>query len=418
MSGLARSQLLALSMSAFVLAASEASARADIVMDWNAKADAIAAEKQLGALPHGRNIAVLHAAIFEAVNAVEGRYTPYRLRLATLPTASKDAAAASAGHDVLVALYPDRKQDLDETLARMLADIDQNPGKADGIELGKRAASGILLDRRDDGLEAQETYRPHAAPGIYVPTAIPLFSNAGRMKPWVMTTGSQFRPPPPPALTSDTWVRDYNEVRTLGGQNSTLRTPEQTDIGRFWILTGARTFNPLLRQVATRQKMDLLDCARLYALATMAANDAQIAVFDAKYAYDFWRPITAIRNGDSTGNPATPREEQWRPLGDTPLHPEYPCAHCITSSAVATVLAFLVGDEVGELSLTSPTAPGVVRKWTRISDYADEVMKARIYAGFHYRFSGEVGQAMGRQIGELTVRTVLLRQPQSVDAAR
>jgi hypothetical protein len=155
--------------------------------------------------------------------------------------------------------------------------------------------------------------------------------------------------------------------------------------------------------------MDIVDCARLFALVTMAASDALIAVFDAKYTYNFWRPITAIRNADQTNNDRTPRDAAWLPLGDTPMHPEYPCAHCITSAAVAAVVRGVVGEEVEEISLTSPTAPGVTRKWTRLQDYTDEVSMARIYAGFHYRFSTEVGQEMGRKIGELTSATQMRR---------
>jgi len=145
----------------------------------------------------------------------------------------------------------------------------------------------------------------------------------------------------------------------------------------------------------------------LFALTSMAGNDALVAVFDAKYHYNFWRPVTAIRNADITLNPATPTDASWQPLGDTPMHPEYPCAHCITSAAIGAVLRNVVGDEFGEFSLTSPTAPGVTRKWTRVEDYSDEVSAARIYAGFHYRFSTEVGKDMGKKIGELTVATQL-----------
>jgi hypothetical protein len=151
--------------------------------------------------------------------------------------------------------------------------------------------------------------------------------------------------------------------------------------------------------------MDIVDCARLFALVSIAGTDALIAVFDAKYTYNLWRPVTAIRNADQTNNQATPRDASWLPLGDTPMHPEYPCAHCITSGAVSTVLQGVVGNEVGEISLTSPTAPGVTRKWTRLQDYSDEVSVARIYAGFHYRFSTEVGREMGKKIGELTIAT-------------
>jgi ribosomal protein S19 len=153
--------------------------------------------------------------------------------------------------------------------------------------------------------------------------------------------------------------------------------------------------------------MDLLDCARLFALVEMAGNDAVIAVFDAKYAYGFWRPMTAIRNADQTGNPDTPRDESWLPLGETPMHPEYPCAHCIVSGAVAAVLEGVIGNEVGEFSLTSATAPGVTRKFSRFQDYVDEVSSARIYAGFHYRNSTIVGREMGKKIGELATSTQL-----------
>jgi hypothetical protein len=222
-----------------------------------------------------------------------------------------------------------------------------------------------------------------------------------------MTSGSQFRPAPPPALNSETWTRDLNEIRELGRRDSKKRTAEQTTIGRFWFLTGARTYNPIVREIARTKEMDLVDCARLYALAAMAGSDALIAVFDAKYAFNLWRPVTAIRNADQTNNPATPRDASWLPLGDTPMHPEYPCAHCITSAAVSTVLQGVVGNVVSEIALTSPTAPGVTRRWTRLQDYSDEVSLARIYAGFHYRFSAEVGKEMGKKIGEQLIATQL-----------
>jgi PAP2 superfamily protein len=216
-----------------------------------------------------------------------------------------------------------------------------------------------------------------------------------------MTSGAQFRPSGPPALTSETWTTDVNEIRELGRIDSTKRTPEQTTIGRFWFVTGPRSYNPIVREVAMFKDMDIVDCARLFALTSMAGNDAYIAVFDAKYTYNLWRPVTAIRNADQTNNSSTPRDPSWRPLGDTPMHPEYPCAHCIGSAAVSTVLQSVVGGEIREISMTSPTAPGVTRKWTRLQDYSDEVSAARIYAGFHYRFSTIVGKDMGNKIGAL-----------------
>ena len=384
-------------------------ARADVIIDWNARSDEIAAQKQVRPVNHSRGTAMLHVAMFEAVNAIEGRYLPYKLTLTADRTASKEAAAASAGHDILLALYPDQQSTLDATLATMLAAVADGEPKAKGIELGKKAAADLIALRAKDGIDAQESYRPHTTPGVYIPTVIPLFSTAAAVTPWVMTSGSQFRPAPPPALTSETWTADLNEIRELGRIDSTKRTPEQTTIGRFWFVTGPRSYNPIVRQVAIAKDMDIVDCARLFALTSMAGNDAYIAVFDAKYTYNLWRPLTAIRNADQTNNSATPRDGSWLPLGDTPMHPEYPCAHCINSAAVAAVLQGVAGNEIGEISMTSPTAPGVIRKWVRLQDYSDEVSLARIYAGFHYRFSTIVGKEMGKKIGELAVATQMRR---------
>jgi PAP2 superfamily len=393
---------------AIVLTAAFAgAAHADVIMDWNAKADAIAAEKQALPAQQSRAMSMLHIAMFEAVNGIERRYTPYKLTLSADRSTSKEAAAAAAAYDVLLAIYPDQKAVLDTALTASLSGIPETEGKSNGIVPGKKAAEGVIAFRASDGSDAQESYRPHTKPGVYVPTIVPLFSTIGATTPWVMTFGSQFRPGPPPALDSETWTRDVNEIREIGARNSTVRTAEQTTIGRFWFLVGPRTYNPIVRQAAMAKNMDVVDCARLFALTSIAGNDALVAVFDAKYQYNLWRPVTAIRNADIVQNPATPREESWLPLGDTPMHPEYPCAHCITSAAISTVLRNIVGPEFGEFSLTSPTAPGVTRKWSRLQDYSDEVANARIYAGFHYRFSTEVGKDMGKKIGELTVATQL-----------
>ena len=383
------------------------SARCDVIMDWNTKADAIGIEKQLPNVPNARGLAMLHIAMFEAVNAIDRRYAPYKLNLAAERTTSKEAAAASAAYDILVALYPDQKADLDATLAASLSGIAETEAKSKGIELGKKAAAGIIALRANDSSDKTENYRPYTTPGIYVPTTLPIESTSPALTPWVMGTGSQFRPGPPPALSSETWTRDLNEIREIGSRNSSKRTAEQTNIGRFWFQTGPRTYNPIVKQIAMARKMDVVDCARLFALSSIAGVDAFIAVFDAKYIYNLWRPVTAIRNADLTSNAATPREESWTPLGVTPMHPEYPCAHCIVAAAISTVLQSVAGDEVDAISLTSPTAPGVTRKWTRLQDYSDEVSNARIYAGFHYRFSTEVGKDMGKKIGQLTVATQL-----------
>jgi hypothetical protein len=220
-----------------------------------------------------------------------------------------------------------------------------------------------------------------------------------------MDRPNQFRPGPPPALTSQTWTRDFNEIKALGGRNSTQRTPEQTAIAKFWEATGPAVYWPVARSVAAVPGRDVTDNARLLAVAAVAMDDAVTAVFDAKYTYNFWRPVTAIRNADLDGNDATTPELGWLPFIDTPMHPEYPCAHCIVSSALGAVLVAEIGTgPTPTLSSASPTAGGTVRTWTSVSDFTQEVAFARILDGVHYRNSTEVGSAMGKQIGELAVR--------------
>jgi hypothetical protein len=382
-------------------------AHADAVSDWNAKAEAIAVEKRMLPPPNARGMAIMHIAMFEAVNAIERRYSPYRLNLAAERGASKEAAAAAAAHAVLVALHPDQEKAIDAHLLASLQQIPASEAKASGIALGNKAAAEILAWRATDGTNVPESYRPHTVRGVYVPTVVPVSSTYGGVIPWSMTSGSQFRPGPPPPLTSATWAKDVEEIRSFGSRANSKRSAAQTDIGRFWFVTGPQAWNPIVRQLVAIKNVDIVDSARLFALVAIATDDAFIAVFEAKYHYNFWRPITAIRNADLSNNPATPREPAWLPLGDTPMHPEYPCAHCITSMAAAAVLQSAFGDEIPEVSMTSATAPGVTRRWTRLQDYADEVAMARIYAGLHYRFSNAAGQDMGRKIGQLVVQTRL-----------
>ncbi|HKA72078.1 MAG TPA: vanadium-dependent haloperoxidase [Xanthobacteraceae bacterium] len=392
--------------------------RADVVTDWNARAETIAIEKQTTPAYNARQMAILQVAVFEAVNAIERRYAPYRLTLTAERTLSKDAAAAAAAHAALVAFHPERQEALDAALAASLAAVPDGEAKVKGVALGKTAAAEMLALRAKDGADAPESYRPRTSPGVYVPTTIPVFSQFPAVTPWAMTSGDQFRPAAPPALDSEVWTKDLNEIRELGARNSTVRTAEQTTIGRFWLMTGPRSYNPIVRQLAAAKEMDIVDCARLLALVAMAGSDAIIAVMDGKYAYNFWRPLTAIRNADITGNAATPREASWLPLGDTPMHPEYPCAHCITSSAVGAVLTHVLGPDVPQFSLTSTTAPGVTRTWKTVEDYNEEVASARIYAGFHYRFSTVVGRDMGRRIGTLVASTQLRGATASAAPAR
>ena len=215
-----------------------------------------------------------------------------------------------------------------------------------------------------------------------------------------MERASQFRPGPPPDLASEVWARDLQEVRALGGKNSTVRTAAQTEIARFWEETRPLVYHPLLRQVASMPGRTVPQNARFFAAATMAGDDALIAVFDAKYAYNYWRPVTAIRNAQLTGNSATPAEPGWTPFINTPMHPEYPCAHCVLSGAVGAVMMQELGSTPPpKLSSTSPTLPGVTREWSSVGDFMQEVQLARIYDGVHYRNSTVVGTDLGQKVG-------------------
>jgi hypothetical protein len=387
-------------------------AMADVVTDWNEKAlDAGNAARQTptGQTPaqQARNIAMVHLAMFDALNSIEPRYTPYRV-LKAPNTTSREAAASAAAHYLIVRLYPAQLKEADAALQAALAMVPDGPDKAQGVQLGEKVAAALLEERSTDGADAPDTYRPYGAAGAYVPTILTASWNWGLVKPFAMKSGNQFRPGPPYALTSAQWAKDYNEVKKMGAKTGSERSAEQSDTAKFWEQTGAGSYNQIVQQVAAAKKLDVLDNARLYAHAYLATADAFIAIFDAKYAYNFWRPLTAIRNGDNDGNDATERDAGWAPFIATPMHPEYPCAHCIAQSSAATVLYTLFGDALpSTVIMTSPTAPGVTRKFDRLSDYTAEIINARIYDGVHYRTSGEVGVEMGRKIGEYVTQNFL-----------
>jgi hypothetical protein len=380
---------------------------ADVITDWNEKTVAFVTPRMVPAAGQ-RVVAIVQVAMFDAVNSIERRYQPYLVQLPALSSASKEAAAAAAAATVLVGLHPEAASQLKDTLAAYLTAMPNNDATSDGIRLGEAVAAKILEARTKDGSEVADAYRPMTTPGVYIPTPITVSSTWPNLKPFALTSPAQFRPQAPIPLGSEQWAADYNEIKTLGGRNSTQRSPRQTEDARFWLITGPQSTDPIARQVVAAKNMSLIDCARFMALVSVAAADAAIAVMDAKYHYNFWRPITAIRNGDNDDNSATERDAIWQPIDNTPMHPEYPCAHCIISTAAATTMASLLGtDEVPALAMTSPTAPGVTHRWSNLYAYADEVAHARIWAGFHYRFSVQVGQQMGREIGQYVVQNLM-----------
>jgi hypothetical protein len=354
-------------------------------------------------------MAIVHLAMFEAVNSIEPRYRAYRSTLPATPTISKEAAAATAACVALSKLLPDLTADLNTALTTYLATLPDGTAKADGIKLGTESAEAILAARAGDGSGAPDSYRPITTAGVYIPTATMVAPQWPNLTPFAMTSPAQFRPEPPIALASEQWGKDYNEIRELGSRTSSKRTARQTEDATFWLLTGPLSTQPLVRQIVINKNMSVVDSARFMATVTVAEADAMIAVLDAKYKYAFWRPVTAIRNGDIDGNDATERVPTWLPIDNTPMHPEYPCAHCIVSSAVAAAAKAMLGTaDVGELTMVSPTAPGATHRWTNLDAYTDEVAEARICAGFHYRFSTVAGRQMGTSIGNYAAKTILL----------
>jgi hypothetical protein len=378
-------------------------ARADVVTDANAKAADIASRHPSTPIAV-RMMAIVQVSVFEAVNAITGRYPAYRAKMTPAPGASVDAAVASATRFALSRVMPAQQAAIDADYQAQLATIPDGSAKAAGIAVGEQAADAIVAACADDGMVAPDMYRPATPVGVYVPTAGPAVPHWGKRRPWTMTRGDQFRPGPPPSLTSEAWARDYNEIKALGGKNSTQRTPEQTAVAKFWEATAPAVYWPVARSVATAPGRDVTDNARLLAVAGMAMDDGLIAVFDAKYTYNLWRPVTAIRNGDLDGNDATDRDPGWTPFIDTPMHPEYPCAHCIVSASLGAVLEAEIGSgPTPALRSASSTAGGAVRTWTSVRDFTQEVALARILDGVHYRNSTEVGSAMGKKIGEQAV---------------
>jgi len=404
--------MLSVILGAWIVLCVTASAFGNVITDWDEKAlVAVTPMASLGGTsPYmaQRMMGIVHIAMFDAVNSIERRYQPYLVQLPTAPSTSKEAAAAAAAAAVLASIDAKTASEMNVALATYLASIPDGGAKSEGVRLGEAVAAKVLQARAKDGSDAPDAYRPRTTPGVYVPTAITLSSMWPNMKPFAMARPSQFRPKPPISLASEEWAADYNELKDYGGQISTKRTPQQTETAKFWLVGPPVAYHPFVRQLVIAKQMSVVDSARFMALVAIGLNDAIIAVLDAKYHYDFWRPITAIRNGDIDGNPATEREATWQPIAPTPMHPEYPCAHCIQSGSVAGVVKGVLGTlDISEIAMTSPTAPGVTHRWTSMATFTDEVASARIWAGFHYRFSTRVGTDMGYQIGEYVVNSVM-----------
>jgi hypothetical protein len=377
------------------------SANADVLGDWTDVALTAAATAKQCPPQQSRTLAMVHVAMFDTINAVDTRYAFYKVKATPSVGTSADAAAAVAAHDILVALFPAQTPSLDAAQDISLVRVKDADIKASSLALGQRVAAAILALRADDGWDAPNTWKPVTAPGVYIPTTLPGGSTWGKVTPWILDKPDQFHPAPPPALPTSAWGKDYNEVKALGAKDSATRTPPQTETALFWSVP-----TPALLTSATRSLMDvpgraLVQNARLLALTSMVQADAFIAVFEAKYAYNLWRPITAIRAGDGQLGAGTAADVSWEPLVETPLNPEYPSAHCAGAAAVAAVLEKEFGAaRVKAFHLSSPAVPKAVHTWTRLQDMVDEVGNAQVWAGVHFRNSTLAGTAMGKRLGE------------------
>jgi hypothetical protein len=382
------------------------------LMEWNQFAlDATVTAGQ-GALPQIRSMAIVHASVHDAVNRITGDYETYLATGAAPAGASPEAAVIAAANYALTHLFTGQATSLNIKRAASLeaCGLDEtNPG----ISVGEAAAAAIFTLRSTDGA-AQANY-PYTAPGagspgvwVAVGPAAPVAPGWGKVTPWRLESGSQFRPDAPPALDSGRYTRDYNEVKALGALNGSARTWDQTQIAIFWDGSPSAIWNSVARGVIEARGLELSSAARTLALMYIAAADASIACFDAKYFYNFWRPITAIQNGDTDANDKTVADPTWQPLITTHQHPEYPSGHSTNSSAMATVLTLLFGDDPGvPIIATSPRNPTFPRLWTTFSEGIDEVIDARVYIGFHFRTSDETGARMGGQVARFVVNHTL-----------
>jgi hypothetical protein len=357
----------------------------------------------------GVYMAIVHAAIYDAALAIEGGYEPYAIALTAPLDTSPAAAIATAAHHVLVGLQPAlgltlaQQAILDGDYASYLAAVPDGAAKTNGIAIGDQVATAVLALRTNDGREKNPTLAdlgpPPAGPGVWDAGSAPAAGlRVPGIRPLALETASQFRPDGPSPLTSEEYAADFAQIKELGRVDSTARTAGQTTEALFWTDHDARQWNDGMLHLAETQKLDLVQTARMLAMAHVAGADALIACFDAKYHYWFWRPYQAIPRADTDGNPATVADAGWAPLRATPNHPEYPSAHACHTTAVTTGLAAFFGTDKVPLSLDSRVTH-TTRGYDRFHEAAKDVNRARVYAGFHFRNSDQEGSNLGRKVG-------------------
>jgi hypothetical protein len=379
-----------------------------MVVEWNGNAQAAI----IGRAGQGPTVAYLHlamvqGAVYDAVNAIEGGYEPYLGSPSVADQGdSAPAAVATAAHRVLLALFPGQQTTLDAQLDASLAQIPDGAAKTGGIEVGTAAAAAMLNARTNDGRFSPFTVNQGDEPGEWRSTAfvngVPVVEPApwvGNVRPFLIPSAEALRSDGPNALTSAAYAEDFNEVKRLGSLTSAVRTADQTDAALFWQANGAGLFNAIFRQVAAAQDLDIAEAARLFAMANMAGADGVIACWKDKYYWNFWRPITAIRQADSDENPATVADPNWTPLFGTPPFPEHPSGHtCVSGAVVETLQDFFGTDKVSFSTFSSFS--GSTREFDRFSEAIKEIIDARVWAGIHFRTADTQGYVIGRKVSQ------------------
>jgi hypothetical protein len=362
-----------------------------------------------------RSFAMMHAAIYDAVNAIDRTHKPYLVSFNGVPrSASQEAAAASAAHDVLVGLYPNFQSMLDAQLQQSLAPIPEGADKAAGVSIGRTVAAQILAIRKNDGSDAQPIpFVFGNAPGDYQSTPPnfpkqPQFTHWSHVTPFALERANQFRPGGPPALTSDTYSDAFNEVKSLGIAKGTASTPDQALTGSFWNGAIQNYWNEISQTASLAHHLTTAESARLFALLNMTFADEVIAFYDAKYTYNFWRPVTAIRAAATDDNPDTAADPNWLPeVGNTTPDPSYPGAHAVISAGGASVLISFFGRDRFDFNVTSEVMPGTERSFTRYSAAEEEATLSRIFAGVHFRTDLTVGQRLGSEVADFVLDNFL-----------
>ena len=392
-----------------LVACAAGAARADVVTDWNVIALNASAVPP-NSVVQSRVLAITHAAVYDAVRAVERNGPAYAVEVPARSGASVEAAAAAAAHAALVRLAPAAKAMLDAALSATLAKIADGPAKTDGTALGAQVGEHMVALRAKDGADAMVPFNAKPGIGAYATTPPhappPILSQWGAVTPFVLrgNVGAEWKGPPVPG--SAAFARDYDEVKNTGARHSSTRSADQTAAAVFWTVQTAVPWHAAARAVSAAKGLSVADNAKMFAMLALATADSQIVAFAEKYKRPHWRPITAIRSGVGADAGATPleRDAKWEPLLGTPPHPEYPSAHAIFSGAAEVVLrAWLGGDDL-ELSVTSPPVLGITRSYRKLSQITDEVENARVWGGIHFRSADRDGIEVGRKIGTLVVR--------------